>query len=191
MLQCICLETPLAFNELGAAPTMHLFTAGGVFFTGNQLFSSPLLLCDDEDLSLAAQYVDPAVGVQLAAVLQAASDSFQQFFGSGPEVDRVAQSPSSKNGLAVDLMLDEMLSGSTAANDVKGLFLDTCALAARIMRRTLSGGLGGFEDAENELDVLMVYLNVRFLGLKAWTGLPYVYVWVYVPPSFLSLVLLD
>jgi hypothetical protein len=170
---------------------MHLFTAGGVFFTGNQLFSSPLLLCDDEDLSLAAQYVDPAVGVQLAAVLQAASDSFQQFFGSGPEVDRVAQSPSSKNGLAVDLMLDEMLSGSTAANDVKGLFLDTCALAARIMRRTLSGGLGGFEDAENELDVLMVYLNVRFLGLKAWTGLPYVYVWVYVAPSLFSFVLLD
>lgn len=159
---------------------MRLLTSGGVFFTGDQLFSCPLLLCDDEDFSLAAQYVDPAIRVQLVAVLQAANDSFQEFFS---DLDMGSpHSSSNKDRLAVDVMLDEMLNGSTAANDVKGLFLDTCALAARIMRRTLTGELIGFDDAGNALDVLMVYLNVRFLGLKAWKGLPYVYVWVYVPP---------
>jgi hypothetical protein len=48
------------------------------------------------------------------------------------------------------------------------------------MRNTLTDGLDGLDDPRNGLDVLVMYDNVRFVGLKAWTGLPYVYVWVYV-----------
>ncbi|KAG7294047.1 hypothetical protein NEMBOFW57_004109 [Staphylotrichum longicolle] len=40
------------------------------------------------------------------------------------------------------------------------------------MRKTLSENLDGFDDSENELDVLRIYHNSRFIGLKAWAGLP-------------------
>ncbi|KAH6856157.1 hypothetical protein B0I37DRAFT_69827 [Chaetomium sp. MPI-CAGE-AT-0009] len=63
-------------------------------------------------------------------------------------------------------------------NSVPARLLETCALAARIMRNTLTDGLDGLDDPRNGLDVLVMYENVRFVGLKAWTGLPYVYVWV-------------
>ena len=173
MLECVCLDTPLAFNDLGQTPTMRLRPSVG-FLAGDQLFSCPLLLCDDENFSLATRYVDPAIQVQLVAVLQAASDSFHQFFDVG------AQSPFSELELGLVVDLDAIADSPTAANNVSGLFLETCALAARITRRTLSGDLDGFDDSANELDVLGIYDNIRFIGLKAWAGLPYIYVWVYV-----------
>lgn len=148
---------------------MRLMTAEG-FLAGNQLRSCPLLLCDDEDLSLAAQYADPEIRLDLVQVLQAASDAFRQFFS----LDATAE-----DGLAAaDLSLDAIANHPTAANDAPGLLLETCALAARITRRTLSGIVDGFGDAGNELDVLAIHENTRFIGLKAWAGLPYVYVWV-------------
>ncbi|KAK4233354.1 hypothetical protein C8A03DRAFT_19560, partial [Achaetomium macrosporum] len=175
-LQCVCLGTPLAFDVLGPAPVMRLVTTdGNSSLTGNQLRSCPLLLCDDEDFSLAAQYVDPAIAVQLAAVLQAASDSFWQFSHSGTQIRRLPD-----DGLLdADLDLDALLIDrpAAAANDVSRLFLQACASAARIMRRTLSGNSDGFDDAANEPDVQTLYDTARFIGLKAWTGLPYVYVW--------------
>jgi hypothetical protein len=177
-LECLCLDTPLAFGELGPAPTMRVMTADG-FLSGNQLRSCPLVLCDDENFSLAAQYADPAIHLQLVAVLQAANNSFRQFF------DLEAQSALGDDGLAAsaaDSILDAIVDTPTAANDVPGLLLETCALAARVMRRTLAGFVDGFDDPENALDVLMIYDNTRFIGLKAWKGLPYVYVWVYVLP---------
>ncbi len=148
---------------------MRLMTADG-FLSGNQLRSCPILLCDDEDFSLAAQYADPAIRLDLVHVLQAASDSFRQFFSLNTATEDELT--------AADLGLDAIADRLTAANDVSGLLLQTCALAARITRRTLSGIVDGFDDAGNELDVLAMYENTRFIGLKAWAGLPYVYVWV-------------
>jgi hypothetical protein len=46
------------------------------------------------------------------------------------------------------------------------------------MRKTLLEGLDGFDDPENAFDVLRIYHNTRFIGLKAWAGLPYVFIWV-------------
>lgn len=162
---------------------MRLVTADG-FLSGDQLRSCPLVLCDDENFSCAAQYADPAIHLQLVAVLQAAHNSFRQFF------ELEAQSVLGDDGLSAsvaDLILDAIVDTPTAGNDVPGLLLETCALAARIMRRTLAGFVDGFDDPENALDVLMIYDNTRFIGLKAWKGLPYVYVWVYVPSQPLPL----
>ncbi|KAG7290235.1 hypothetical protein NEMBOFW57_000233 [Staphylotrichum longicolle] len=173
-LECLCLDTPLAFGDLGPCPIMRLVTADG-FLSGDQLRSCPLVLCDDENFSCAAQYADPAIHLQLVAVLQAANNFFRQFF------ELEAQSVLGDDGLAAsvaDLILDAIMDTPTAGNDVPGLLLETCALAARIMRRTLAGSVDGFDDPENALDVLMIYDNTRFVGLKAWKGLPYVYVWV-------------
>ncbi|KEZ44060.1 hypothetical protein SAPIO_CDS3803 [Scedosporium apiospermum] len=169
VLECVCLGTPLAFNNLGPCPTIRLKTTVGVL-AGNHIYSCPLLLCDDEDFSLATRYVDQAIVVQLVRVLQAASDSFHRFFGLG------TQSPFQGLDLATDL--DAIADSPTATTNTSGLFLKTCALAARITRRTLSESLNGFDDVANKFDVLEIYDNARFLGLKAWKGLPYVYVWV-------------
>ncbi|KAK3900282.1 hypothetical protein C8A05DRAFT_17396 [Staphylotrichum tortipilum] len=179
-LQCVCLNTPLAFNVLGPAPVPRLLTADG-FLAGDQVWSCPLLLCDDENLSLAGQYVDAAIRGPLVAVLQAARDSFQHFFFPSPgETDDAGATLA---GLAaVDVVVDAVLAASSppaaAANDVPARLLETCALAARIMHRTLAGDVDGFDDAANEADARVVYENTRFVGLKAWRGLPYIYVWV-------------
>ncbi|KAK3356630.1 hypothetical protein B0T25DRAFT_537093 [Lasiosphaeria hispida] len=171
ILQCICLETPLAFNVLGPAPVMCVMTPD-VFLAGDQLRSCPLLLCDNEDFSLAAQYVDPAIRPQLETVLTAANNSFRRFFGSG-----VPSSFTEDN--AVNRELDAIADHSAVAKNVSGLFLETCALATRIMRRMLSGEWDRFgSDPANEIDALTICENNRFIGLKAWMGLPYVYVWV-------------
>jgi len=40
------------------------------------------------------------------------------------------------------------------------------------------GEADAFDDVFNQGDVQVMYQNVKFIGLKAWVGLPYVYVWV-------------
>ncbi|KAK4044114.1 hypothetical protein C8A01DRAFT_31713 [Parachaetomium inaequale] len=172
-LQCVCLGTPLAFNVLAPTPTLRLTTADG-FPAGNQLRSCPLLLCDAEDLSLAGQYADTAVRARLVDVLQAAHDAFRHFFFDPAG----AQSTLGECGLDLDTVANSMGSSAAAANSVPHRLLETCALAARITRNTLSGEVDGFDDAGNALDVQLIYEHTRFMGLKAWTGLPYVYVWV-------------
>ncbi|KAK3294387.1 uncharacterized protein B0H64DRAFT_343731 [Chaetomium fimeti] len=176
-LQCICLSTPLAFSTLGTAPTPHL-TTSPAFPAGNQLRSCPLLLCDGEALSLAAQYTDPSIRPGLVTALQDAHDAFRGFFGYPSSLPGPA-SPStwSSSSTAVGEEADDGVP-PVVPNSVPARLLETCALAARIMRNTLTDGLDGLDDPRNGLDVLVMYENVRFVGLKAWTGLPYVYVWV-------------
>jgi hypothetical protein len=160
---------------LAPTPTLHLTTAEG-FPAGDQLRSCPLLLCDAEDLSFAGQYADPAIRARLVGVLRAAHDAFRHFFffdSSG------AQGVFGEDGLDLDLdTVANSTASAAAANSVPDRLLETCALAARITRNTLSGELDGFDDAGNALDVQLIYEHARFMGLKAWTGLPYVYVWV-------------
>jgi len=113
------------------------------------------------------------------SVLQAARDSFQRFFSPSPPEGEEDAGAVLAGLAAVDLVVDAVLAGSPAAvNDVPGRVLEACALAARIMHRTLAGDVDGFEDKANEADAREIYEHTRFVGLKAWRGLPYVYVWV-------------
>ncbi len=158
-------------------------TADG-FLSGDQLRSCPLLLCDHEDFSLAAPYANAVIRADLIDVLQAASDSFRHFFFGADQHGTFGDDALAlAAAVAVDMNLDAIIAIPTAANDISGLLLETCALAARITRRTLSGRVDGFDDAGNELDVRAIYENSRFMGLKAWAGLPYVYVWMCVSLS--------
>ena len=166
MLACISLETPLAFNNLGGAPITHLNTPEN-FLAGDQLRSCPLLLCDNEDFSFAAQYVDPDIRTGVVSILEAANRLFHDLFST--EVTTVGSH---------SLNLDALADVTAAATKASGLFLQTCALATRITSRTLTGEADAFDDPFNQFDVQTMYHNVRFMGLKAWVGLPYVYVWV-------------
>lgn len=169
------------------------------------------MLCDSEDLSFAARYVDPSIRAGLTATLREANNTFHNFFGGpalgcfpgrggSPASNSDSGSAWSSNGsTAVGEVLllsdlDTLAHGGSVPppatvpapapapapvlNSVPARLLETCVLAARIMRNTLTDGLDGLDDPRNGLDVLVMYENVRFMGLKAWTGLPYVYVWV-------------
>lgn len=176
MLQCVCLQTPLAFNDLGPGPLTHLTTPAD-FPSGDQLRSSPLLLCDNEDFSLAAQYVDSTIRNQFVSVLEAASDLFHGLFT--PNTASPPPNPRSKRSQEARINLDlDAIADINAGTTVSGLSLQTCALATRITRRTVMGEADAFDDVFNQGDVQVMYQNVKFIGLKAWVGLPYVYVWV-------------
>jgi len=199
MLQCVSLDTPLAFNSLDPVPIPHLTTPDG-FPAGDQLRSCPLLLCDNEDLSLAAQYIDPDIRASVVYVLETANSLFNGFF---PDSDGTASPTtpeiSTPTTLEQELVLDAILDDPAAVpTSVSSLFLQTCALATRITYRTLAAQTakraaikGGKVvitsddndddnalDLSNDLDAQRIYHHVRFMGLKAWVGLPYVYVWV-------------
>lgn len=177
LLQCLCLDTPLAFNTLGPAPTLQpLVTAGGPPMPqGDALQSCPFLICDDENLSMASRYVaDPAIAAHFPGILQTAADAFQRFFGNDTPVGVDA-------GIDLDAVADTctLTCYNGMAIKTADVFLQACALAARITQRTLSKGLAGFNHPANGPDVQALYDNMRFIGLKPWAGLPYVYVWVY------------
>ncbi|KAK0644692.1 hypothetical protein B0T16DRAFT_460716 [Cercophora newfieldiana] len=169
MLECICLNTPLAFNELGPNPVVRLNTPED-FPSGDQLRSCPLLLCDEEDFSFAAQYVEPDIRTDLISVLGAASNTFLALFES--------KTPTLENSGESDFDLDVIADVTTVSTKVSGLFLQTCALATRITHRTTTGEANAFDDPINHMDAKTMYYNLRFMGLKVWAGLPYVYVWV-------------
>ncbi|KAK4164332.1 hypothetical protein QBC43DRAFT_378745 [Cladorrhinum sp. PSN259] len=175
VLESICLHTPLAFNSLEAIPSIHLITPPGhPCYPEGQFRSSPLLLCDaDTDFFRVDQLVtSPEVGIQLTTVLQQANSVFCRFFGLTSDFD--VDVP-----LYLDAIIDSYNDGRR--NNLGKLLLETCALATRVMKRTVEDGVwpaAQFEDLGNERDVLAIYDNVRFMGLRAWAGLPYVYVWV-------------
>ncbi|KAK3986765.1 hypothetical protein QBC44DRAFT_401818 [Cladorrhinum sp. PSN332] len=175
ILESISLHTSLAFNTLEAVPTTHLITPPGhPFYPEGQFRSSPFLLCDaDTDFSRVFQFVaSPEVAIQLVTVLQEANDIFRRFFGLATDFDAVVP-------VYLDVIIDSYNDGRR--NDTSKLLLETCALAARIMKRTLEDGVWSarqFDHVTNERDVLAIYDNVRFMGLRVWAGLPYVYVWV-------------
>ena len=199
MLQCVSLNTPLAFNSLDPVPIPHLTTPDD-FPAGDQLRSCPLLLCDHEDLSLAAQYVDPDIRASVVYVLETANSLFNGFFldpdgSTSPLIPGISTPTTLEQELVLDAILDNPVAVATS---VSSLFLQTCALATRITYRTLAaktavragikGGKVGIAfddksddnalDMSNDLDAQRIYHHVRFMGLKAWVGLPYVYVWV-------------
>ncbi|KAK0736198.1 hypothetical protein B0T21DRAFT_366465 [Apiosordaria backusii] len=174
MLQCVCLDTPLAFNVLNPVTALRVITVGP--FEGQQFRSSPLLLCDADEFDLANQYVHPHIHGDLPEVLQSAFDCLRRFFKIPSEREWENDADWQHLGTTVDL--DRIIDQPRTTSDIPGLFLETCALAARVMKRTLMEGLDGFDDAANKEDVQVIYDHIRYIGLKPWVGLPYVYVWV-------------
>ncbi|KAK0616157.1 hypothetical protein B0T14DRAFT_482257 [Immersiella caudata] len=172
LIECISLNTPLAFNDLGQGPIMHLTTSED-FPAGDQLRSCPLLLCDSEDFSLAAQFVDPDIQTNLVLVLTTANDAFRFLFSISFDLGKVGP-------LSFERKLDAtaILDATATPIKVSGLFLQACGLATRIACRTISGEAETLDDAIHQVDVRVIYDNLKFIGLKAWAGLPYIYVWV-------------
>lgn len=173
MLQGVSLDAPLAFNILNPVTSLRAATVGP--FEGQQFRSSPFLMCDADEFNLANKYVQPHIHGDLPEVLQSALDSLRRFFKIPSERGWEDEADWQHLG-TVDL--DRIIDQPWEASDISGLFLETCALAARIMRRTLLEGLDAFDDGANKEDLQVIYDNVRFIGLKAWVGLPYIYVWV-------------
>ncbi|KAK4202427.1 hypothetical protein QBC40DRAFT_276726 [Triangularia verruculosa] len=173
MLQGVCLDTPLAFNILNPVTSLRVQTVGP--FEGQQFRSCPLLMCDDDEFDHANQYVQPHIHGDLPEVLQSAFDALRCFFKI-PSEHRWENDLNWQDLMHVDL--DHVIDQPRTTADIPGLFLETCALAARIMRRTLMEGLDGFDDVRNKEDVQAIFDHIRFIGLKAWVGLPYIYVWV-------------
>ncbi|KAK4175771.1 hypothetical protein QBC36DRAFT_353862 [Triangularia setosa] len=173
MLQAVCLDTPLAFNILNPVTSLQIMTVGP--FEGQQFRSCPLLICDADEFDLANQYVQPHIHADLPEVLQSAFDSLRCFFKIPSEREWENNAGWQRLG-TVDL--DQVIDQPRTTSNIPGLFLETCALASRIMRRTLIEGLDGFNDLANKEDVQVIYDHIRFIGLKGWVGLPYIYVWV-------------
>ncbi|CAP61125.1 uncharacterized protein PODANS_3_920 [Podospora anserina S mat+] len=173
MLQGVSLDAPLAFNILNPVTSLRAATVGP--FEGQQFRSSPFLMCDADEFDLANKYVQPHIHGDLPEVLQSALDSLRRFFKIPSERGWEDEADWQHLG-TVDL--DRIIDQPWEASDISGLFLETCALTARIMRRTLLEGLDAFDDGANKEDLQVIYENVRFIGLKAWVGLPYIYVWV-------------
>jgi hypothetical protein len=87
----------------------------------------------------------------------------------------------------IDLDIDTLSSLSMPVKSVPSILLQTCALASRIYFRSLTAH-HGLENKANAPDMRVIYENLRFLGLRSWAGLPYVYIWLYVSHIPVSLV---
>jgi hypothetical protein len=138
---------------------------------GNYMLSSPLLLCEDERFALVHDFVDVAIAAQLSHILQRTFESVRQLYS-------LKDAPDNPHPvIPTDLGLDEVIGRSVDGRNVPALMLETCALASRIFFRTLKYTTS-FNDCINEADMIALYDNLRFIGLRSWSGLPYVYLWM-------------
>jgi hypothetical protein len=171
---------------------------------GNFFASSPLVVFNDQDFSLLPKFIDAEVADRLASVLGRTFETIEQVYrGSathGPGAVQVVDqglaaagnSPTTTATLtpessAVSMYsaggafpdLDELADPCTLEGGVPGIILQSCVLASRIFFRTLDR-LDGLEDRANATDMRALHRNLRFLGLRSWAGLPYIYAWLYV-----------
>ncbi|KAF4333204.1 hypothetical protein FBEOM_12978 [Fusarium beomiforme] len=166
ILQCICLDTKLAFSSVGRP----LFRWQAVEkFGGDHMVSSPLLRCEDENFSLVGRFIGPEISARLVPVLSLASDSIESFCGQEAE-------KRSSNMVIGNVNLDDMADGVLPVHDLPGLVAQTCAIASRIVHRTMQKK-AGFHDSSNWADMHRLYDNLRFINLRPWAGLPYLHLW--------------
>jgi hypothetical protein len=78
--------------------------------------------------------------------------------------------------------LDDVADVVLPAHELSGLVVQTCAIASRIVHRTMQK-MAGFHDSSNWTDMRRLYDNLRFINLKSWAGLPYLHLWAYVSAS--------
>ncbi|PGH14977.1 hypothetical protein AJ80_05740 [Polytolypa hystricis UAMH7299] len=167
ILQCIFLNTALAFMSVDE-PVLHITTSDT---EGNHLLSSPLLLCNDEGFCNVKDFVDIEQALQLARILGTTFDVISNFYDQGEPLEGI------KTPELGYVHLAEIADVPVEVSNVSGLVVQTCALASRIVVRTIAD-LTSFDDPANALDMLTLFNNLRFLRLQSWAGLPYVYLWV-------------
>ncbi|KAM6507031.1 hypothetical protein FALCPG4_018421 [Fusarium falciforme] len=166
LLQCICLETKLAFNSVGK-PLFHWKAAEKL--GGDHMVSSPLLRCEDEDFLLVGRFVSPEISTRLAQILGQTFDAVKNFCSQ-----EAGNEPS--DALVGVVSLDGVADGVLPTHDTSGLVMQTCAIASRIVHRTMQQR-AGFHDSANWADMCALYGNLRFINLKSWAGLPYLHLW--------------
>ncbi|KAJ4198911.1 hypothetical protein NW759_016204 [Fusarium solani] len=166
LLQCICLDTKLAFSSVGR-PLFHWQAVEKL--GGDHMVSSPLLRCEDEDFSLVGRFIGPEISARLAQILGQTSDAIEDFCGqeAGNE---------SSNTVVGIVNLDDVADVVLPAHELSGLVVQTCAIASRIVHRTMQK-MAGFHDSSNWTDMRRLYDNLRFINLKSWAGLPYLHLW--------------
>ncbi|KAH7471793.1 hypothetical protein FOMA001_g13360 [Fusarium oxysporum f. sp. matthiolae] len=142
---------------------------------GNYIVSSPLVLCNGEDFSCLDRFIKVEAAVQLGAILKHTFDSIEQvIMYTAHNDDRFAKTCTSSY---VGPDLDELAEPLNPPCNTTALLVQTCALASRIYFRSLKNLDGTVIDA-NSRDAVEIYHNLRFLGLKSFAGLPYVYLWL-------------
>ncbi|KAJ0148975.1 Uncharacterized protein HZ326_8400 [Fusarium oxysporum f. sp. albedinis] len=166
LLQCICLDTKLAFSSVGRS----LFHWQAVDkLCGDHMVRSPLLRCEDDDFSLVGRFIDPEISERLVRILGRTSDDIESFCGHEAE-------NGSSNMVVGILSLDDMADGVLLIHDLPGLAAQTCAIASRIVYRTMQRK-AGFHDSSDLADMHRLYDNLGFINLRPWAGLPYLHLW--------------
>jgi hypothetical protein len=139
------------------------------------MVSSPLLRCEDEDFSLVGRFIGPEISARLARILSWTSDAIESFCGQEAE--------NGTSNVVVGIVdLNDMADGVLSVHDLPGLVAQTCAIASRIVHRTMQMK-AGFHDSSNWADMHRLYDNLRFINLRSWAGLPYLHLWAYVSAS--------
>ena len=156
---------------------------------GDYLTGSPLLLCNDEEFSSIRKLSYDGSTAQLVHVLEDTFHTIHQVYLCYYSADSQEILRSTRVEDASRLDLSSLIDSLILPRNIEGMILQTCALASRIFFRTLELSTG-FGDDANGPDMRSLYENLRFIGVKGWAGLPYVYVWLYVFASILCFFLL-
>jgi hypothetical protein len=157
---------------------------------------------------LLSKFIDADVADHLAAILRHTFDSIEQVYHVGlshggnanPGLSSIRGSPSSSSsssssccrcsmpsldrGASPDL--NELAGPGTIEGDVPRIILQSCALGSRVVFRTLEQ-LNGLDNSANLTDMRALHRNLRFLSVRTWAGLPYIYAWLYVTSFCLGL----
>jgi hypothetical protein len=144
---------------------------------GRHITSSPLFPNDYGDFSSLSNFFEPGFADTLEKILFMTSHVIQQLLQRSQQEEE----PASQGTSAVGLDLDGMVSSLASNNTSPARLVQTCALASRITIRTFQQ-LISFDDVKNQSDLRLLYNNLRYINLTSWAGLPYVYLWMYVPP---------
>ncbi len=174
LLHAISFDKPLQFvDKLDFVSRVRLpYKDEGNYFAG-----SPLVLFNGEDFSSLRKFVDAEIAAPLTAILQLSFDSIEQLYlGSANPVGETSESRSAHE---MFLYVDEYANSYTSKRNAARIVLQSCAIGSRIYFRTLAQ-LTGLQSTSNADDSRTLYNNLRFLGLRSWVGLPYIYAWLYV-----------
>jgi hypothetical protein len=142
---------------------------------GNYLASSPLLVCNNEDFASLNRFLDSAGACQLEIILSSTFDSVEHVILHANEDHDPFIRTRSLGYTGVDL--NEAADCPNPPRNVTSMLVQACALASRIYFRTLERE-DETRDEANGRDAKAIYDLLRFLGLKSFTGLPYIYLWL-------------
>lgn len=76
-----------------------------------------------------------------------------------------------------DSRLNHLADGSSSLSNISGLILQTFALATRIFFNSVCNR-HRLDHESNKSDMRALCDLMRFIGIKRWRGMPYVYLWV-------------